>query len=144
MGLDLTGLGSLFDFGTKVLERIFPDPAERLKAQTALEQMKSSGELAKLAAETDLAKGQLKINEVEAASTNWFVAGWRPAVGWIGAFSLAYAAILEPVIRFTASVGFGYKGAFPLLDSSITMQILFGILGLGAYRTVEKVKKNGG
>lgn len=144
MGLDLTGLGSLFDFGTKVLERIFPDPAERLKAQTALEHMKSSGELAKLAAETDLAKGQLDINKVEAASTNWFVAGWRPAVGWIGAFSLGYAAILEPLIRFTATVVFEYKGTFPILDSNITMQILFGILGLGAYRTVEKVKKNGG
>jgi len=141
MGLDLTGLGSLFDFGTKVLERIFPDPAERLKAQTALEQMKSSGELAKLAAETDLAKGQLKINEVEAASTNWFVAGWRPAVGWIGALGLGYAAIIEPVSRFVALVAFDYKGPFPALDTSITMQILFGILGLGSLRTFEKTRK---
>jgi hypothetical protein len=143
MGLDLTGLGSVFDFGTKVLERIFPDPAERLKAQTTLEQLRSSGELAKLAAETDLIKGQLAINAEEAKSTNWFVAGWRPAVGWIGAFSLGYAAILEPLIRFTAKVVFHYDGAFPVLDSNITMQILFGILGLGAYRTVEKVKKGG-
>lgn len=141
MGLDLTGLGAVFDFGTKVLERIFPDPADRLKAQTALEQLKSSGELAKLAAETDLAKGQLDINKVEAGSTNWFVAGWRPAVGWIGALGLGYAVFLEPIVRFVAVVGFSYKGAFPVIDTSITMQVLFGILGLGAFRTYEKTKK---
>jgi hypothetical protein len=69
------------------------------------------------------------------------VAGWRPAVGWIGAFGLGYAAVLEPVIRFVAVVAFGYAGKFPVIDTSITMQVLFGILGLGAYRTFEKTRK---
>jgi hypothetical protein len=49
--------------------------------------------------------------------------------------------VLEPLIRFLAVVGFGYKGTFPLIDTSITMQVLFGILGLGAYRTYEKTRK---
>ena len=30
----------------------------------------------------ELAKGQLEVNKVEAASKSMFVAGWRPAVGW--------------------------------------------------------------
>ena len=30
----------------------------------------------------ELAKGQLEVNKVEAASASLFVAGWRPAVGW--------------------------------------------------------------
>lgn len=83
---------------------------------------------------------QIGVNREEAASTNWFVAGWRPAVGWIGAFGLGYAAIAEPFARFVTQVWIGYAGAFPQIDTTITMQVLFGLLGLGAYRTVEKVK----
>lgn len=83
---------------------------------------------------------QIAVDTEEAKSSSVFVAGWRPACGWIGAAALGYAGILEPVGRFVAQVGFGYHGPFPTLDTAITMQILFGILGLGAYRTVDKVK----
>ena len=133
MGLDITGLGAVFDFGSKVLERIFPDPTERLKAQTALTQLKESGELAQLA-------GQMEINKVEASSTNWFIAGGRPFVGWICGLGLAYVAIVEPLARFAAQVWFKYNGPFPLIDTSLTMQVLLGMLGLAAARSVEKIK----
>jgi hypothetical protein len=138
--MDLTGLGSLFDFGSKLIERIWPDPAQRAQASLELAKLQQSGELQKLALETDLMKGQLQINQEEAKSTNWFVAGWRPAVGWIGALALFYAAVVTPLGQFVAQVLFGYKGAFPVLDTSITLQILGGILGLGVFRTAEKIK----
>jgi hypothetical protein len=32
----------------------------------------------------------------------------------------------------------GSKAIFPALDTTITMQILFGILGLGAFRSFDK------
>jgi len=83
---------------------------------------------------------QIEVNKQEAASVNLFVAGWRPAVGWICGAGLAYAAILEPLARFVAQVAFGYSGAFPAIDTSLTMQILAGMLGLGAMRTYEKSK----
>lgn len=83
---------------------------------------------------------QIAVNTEEAKSGNWFTSGWRPSTGWICSFSLAYSAIIEPLARFIASVGFGYSGSYPAIDTSITMQILFGMLGLGAYRTLEKVK----
>jgi hypothetical protein len=44
------------------------------------------------------------------------------------------------MIRFVAKVWFGYAGFFPVLDTNITMQVLFGILGLGAFRSYEKSK----
>lgn len=84
---------------------------------------------------------QIQVNQEEAKNERLFVSGWRPAVGWIGALSLAYVSIVEPLLRFIASVMFSYKGAFPVIDTSITMQILFGILGLGALRSYDK--KNG-
>lgn len=83
-------------------------------------------------------QAQTAINLEEAKSEKLFVAGWRPFVGWVGGIALAYASIIEPLASWIAEVGFGYKGTFPALDTTITMQILFGILGLGAYRSFDK------
>lgn len=81
---------------------------------------------------------QIGVNTEEAKSESVFVAGARPAIMWIGAFALAYASILEPLLRFTATVGFNYTGTYPEIDTNITMQVLFGILGLGAMRSFDK------
>lgn len=59
---------------------------------------------------------------------------------WICAFALAYASVIEPVARFVAKVWFGYSGDFPVIDTDLTMQVLIGVLGLGAYRSFEKAK----
>lgn len=83
---------------------------------------------------------QIEVNKEEARSINLFVAGWRPFVGWICGLGLAYAAILEPLARFGAQVLFGYGGAFPPIDTTLTIQVLIGMLGLGALRTGEKIK----
>ena len=139
--MDLTGLGSLFEFGSKVLDKVFPDPVKAQEAKIELFKLQQSGELAQLAAETDLGKAQIGVNSVEAASQSIFVAGWRPFIGWVGGFGLAYAAILEPFARFISTVAFSYTGAFPIIDTTITMQILIGILGLGAYRSYDKQSK---
>lgn len=123
----------------QVIERVWPDPAMQAEAQRKLLELQQTGELARLTAETDLGKAQIGVNTVEAASTRLFVAGWRPFVGWVGGAALAYAAILEPLLRFLATM-FGYTGAFPAIDNMLTLQILGGILGLGAMRTREKEK----
>ncbi|NCX05975.1 MAG: hypothetical protein EBW68_09380, partial [Actinobacteria bacterium] len=117
--MDITGLGSLFDFGSKVLERIFPDPKDRLEAQTKLEQMRQTGELAQLAADTELAKGQLEINKIEAASSNIFVAGWRPAIGWVCATAFAYSLVLQPFMIFAITVYGKVLPPLPILDSNL-------------------------
>ncbi len=83
---------------------------------------------------------QTEINKIEAASGSLFVSGGRPFVVWVCAFALAYAAVIEPIARFVATVGFAYSGPFPVIDTDLTMQVLLGLLGLGAYRSVEKIK----
>lgn len=133
-------LGSLFDIGKGLIDKLWPDPAKAEAAKLELLKMQQNGELAELAANTQLASAQIAVNQEEAKSASLLVSGWRPMCGWVGAFALGYAAIVEPVGRFVAQVWFGYSGAFPALDTTITMQVLFGILGLGAYRSVEKVK----
>jgi len=86
---------------------------------------------------------QIQANTAEAASANWFVAGWRPFVGWTCGVGLAYVAIAEPIARFAALMA-GYRGAFPLIDTSLTMQVLLGMLGLAGMRSYEKGKGTAG
>lgn len=132
-------LSGLFDLGKGLIDRLFPDPAQAAAAQLELLKMQQAGDLAQLAADTDLAKLQIQTNIAEAAG-NWFTAGWRPCIGWVCGAGLAYAAMIEPFARFIAKVWFGYTGEFPVIDTTLTMQILMGMLGLGAMRSVEKVK----
>lgn len=131
-------IDGVFNVGMKLIERFFPDPATADAAKLKLLEMQQAGELAQLAADTDLAKGQLKVNEVEAANSNMFVSGARPFIMWICGFALSYAAIIEPMGRFIAAVVYGYTGTFPVIDTTITMQLLLGLLGLGAMRSYDK------
>ena len=118
---------------SKIIDRVIPDRAAADKAKAEVLAMQAKGEL-------DQLMGQLDINKVEAGSQSVFVAGWRPFIGWICGCALAYAALLEPLLRFISEVLFGYKGAFPVINTDITLQVLLGILGLGAYRTYERVQ----
>lgn len=88
---------------------------------------------------------QIEVNKVEAQSESIFVSGGRPACIWIGAFALAYASIIEPLLRFIAQVIFGYNGVFPVVDTTVTLQVLLGLLGLGYMRSYDKKvsKQNG-
>jgi hypothetical protein len=133
-------LSGLFDLGKGLIDRLFPDPAAKAAAALELARMQQNGELAQLAADTDLAKLQIQTNIEEAKSTNWFVAGWRPAIGWVCGAGLAYAALVEPFARFAAKVWFGYVGEFPVINTDLTLQILMCMLGLGAMRSAEKIK----
>ena len=133
-------ISGLFSAAQSLIERFFPDPEKKAAAQLELLKMQQNGELAQLAAETDLAKLQLQVNVEEAKSTNWFVAGWRPGIGWVCGAGLAYAALVEPFARFIAKVGFAYTGEFPVISTDLTLQILMGMLGLTAARSIEKIK----
>jgi len=131
MALDPLTAG--FDLIKTGLDKFFPDADTELK-----------GKLAEAASQINddyqLQLAQLDINKIEAASSSLFVSGWRPAIGWICGISLAYAAIIEPIARFIASVLFAYVGVFPVIDTDITMQVLMGLLGLAGMRTFEKHK----
>lgn len=85
-------------------------------------------------------KAQVEVNNTEASHASIFVAGWRPAVGWVCGFALAYAAIIDPLLRFIAQVGFGYTDVFPMVDTNLTMQVLLGMLGLAGMRSWEGQK----
>lgn len=135
----LDPLTALFEAGKMAVERIWPDPIKRAEEVRKLEEIQQRGNLAELDARVKLLLGQLDINKQEAAHKSIFVAGWRPFIGWCCGFSLLYVSIVEPLMRFTASM-YGYTGEFPEIDASITMQVLLGMLGLVASRSYDKQK----
>jgi len=88
----------------------------------------------------DLAKGQLEVNKVEAVSASLFVAGWRPAVGWVCVLGMASNFVLIPMGNFVLAL-VDSTVTIPLIDTSTMMPVLLGMLGLGAMRSVEKIKQ---
>ncbi len=134
----LDPISAALDIGGKLIDRLWPDPAQRDAAKLELLKMQQSGELAQLQADTALAQGQMEINKVEAASPTLFVSGARPFIMWICGLALAYATIIEPIARFVMSVVYRYTGAFPVIDTALTLQVLLGLLGLGAMRSYDK------
>jgi len=138
-------ISGLFSAAQSLIERFFPDPEKQAEAQRALLQMQQNGELALLASETDLAKLQIQTNVEEAKHANIFVSGWRPAVGWTCAAAFAYSYVLLPfaqflVFTFGTSEMVSQLKLAPKLELSEMLPVLFGMLGLGGLRTVEKVK----
>jgi hypothetical protein len=85
-----------------------------------------------------IALAQIATNTEEAKSTNWFVSGARPATIWICNVGLLYATVFEPTMRFTATVLFKYAGTFPVIDTTLTSQLLFALLGVGVMRSYDK------
>ena len=127
--LSNVGIGEIIGAVGKIADDLTTSDKERMDA-----------ELDAYKAESKRMDGQVEINKIEAASGSLFVSGGRPFVVWVCAFALAYAAVIEPIARFVATVGFAYSGPFPVIDTDLTMQVLLGLLGLGAYRSVEKIK----
>lgn len=132
---------ALLDIGSRVIDRLWPDPTQAAAAKLELIKLQQSGELAAMAAEAELQTAQIKVNEEEAKSTSLFVSGWRPWIGWGCGFAMLYAALFEPIMRFVAVVVFAYAGPFPVLDTTLTTQVLLGLLGLAGFRSLDK--KNG-
>ena len=127
--LSNVGIGEIIGAVGKIADDLTTSDKERMAA-----------ELDAYKAESERMGGQVEINKIEAASQSLFVSGGRPFVVWVCAFALAYAAVIEPIARFVATVSFAYAGPFPVIDTDLTMQVLLGLLGLGAYRSVEKIK----
>ena len=88
----------------------------------------------------EIAKAQIEVNKTEAQSRSWWIAGWRPATGWICALAMGYHFIIQPFLIFFLAL-FGMKMDLPSFDMDTLMTVLLGMLGLGTLRTVEKSKK---
>ena len=121
---------------TKILDKLIPDPAAKAQAQLELLRLQQAGEFKQVEVDLQLALAQTNINQAEAASSNLFVSGWRPAVGWVCVLGLVYQYLGQPLLTW-ASAAFDLPPP-PAMDLGDLVILLGGMLGLGTLRTVEK------
>lgn len=128
-------IGGIVETVGKVADDLFTSDEERAKA-----------ELEAYRAETERIGGQIEINKAEAQHASVFVAGWRPAVGWVSVLALAYQFILYPLLvwGWSGMQAAGWIAASlpapPLLDVEALMVLITGMLGIAGARTWEKLK----
>ena len=147
-------IGPALDTVDKVLGRFFASKDDRQKAMLEIqaELTKQEGELQ--AKVMDLQAAQVEVNKIEAQSASLFVAGWRPAAGWVCSISLAALYIPKALVLtsvwvyqcytvFSAWNGLGIAPsmpAFPDLGVTDVIGLLGSMLGLAGVRTIEKIK----
>jgi len=136
----LEPITAILEIGGKLIDRLWPDPAQRDAAKLELFKMQQTGELAQLTADTELAKGQLAVNAAEAASGNAYASSWRPTVGYACVAGLIYSFLVQPLFPWFAALAGKPVPTLPQLDTSVLMTLLLGMLGIGGMRSVEKVK----
>ena len=132
-------LAPLITAGLDIVKRFVKDPEAQAAAQLEMLKIADGKEARELAAEIEAMKMQASINQEEAKNPSVFVSGWRPAVGWVCVFGLAYEFILNPLLSW-ASLNFALQ-APPSLDMGTLITLLLGLLGLGGMRTLEKLNK---
>ena len=82
--------------------------------------------------------GQIEVNKQEAQHASIFVAGWRPAIGWISAAGIGYTFVLAPFIEFVARAVFSYNGVMPMPDTGQLMALVTAMLGVAGLRSYDK------
>ena len=97
---------------------------------------KAAAELLLLKVQLEPDKWQAEINRVEAGHRNLFVAGWRPAIGWICAFALGWGWILAPILQFIYP-----ERTMPAIAVGEAISLVMAMLGMGALRSYEKKNK---
>jgi hypothetical protein len=123
------GIDDAIAAGLKILDKFIPDQEAKAKAETELRDSLMKWD-----------QGQMQVNATEAAHDSLFVAGWRPAIGWICAFALLYSYILIPFTIYVFSFVLEKPiPKFPVLDGNL-WELMFGMLGMGGLRTYEKFK----
>ena len=122
---------ALLEVGAKLLDKVIPDKDAREKAQA---------ELLKAAQDQSFQRdmAQVELNKEE-ARTDPFRGGWRPFVGWTCGVAFAMHFVLFPVANFFLA-SMGYEQITVAFDMETLLTVLFGMLGLGGLRTVEKWK----
>lgn len=127
-------LNGVSDFAMRIREMITGKVDPKVEAQL----IKEAQDI-----QAKLEMAQVEVNKVEAASSSLFVAGWRPAIGWVGAISLGcyyvpqaiMATVVWVIACYNASAIVHYPTIFGWVELT---NLIAGMLGLGWLRTQEK------
>lgn len=122
-------VGGIVDGVMSGLDGLFTSDEEKQQAKLALTQELQKPHVL-----------QAATNIQEAKHKHWFVAGWRPGLGWVCVIGLMYSLVLKDLAIFIAAMFGADFSELPddNLDQIISLTI--SLLGLGTMRTIEKLQ----
>jgi len=116
-----------------VLDSLFTSDDEKAAAAVVMEKLRQQPSVL-----------QVEMNKLESQHRSVFVAGWRPAIGWVLAISLAFFYIPQFSMASLLWVRMCWNAselvAYPISEISGLMELVFAMLGMGTLRTVEKLR----
>ena len=120
---------ALFDIGTKIIDKLIPDPEAKAKAQQELIKLQQEGKLAELNADMNEQNNVSERWKADMSSDSWLSKNIRP---------MALIAILGGYFVFAMMSAFGLNAN----ESYVTLLGNWGMLVFGAYfgsRSLEKI-----
>ena len=129
--------GLVNSIGNQIRGKIPVDQMELAKLEIQMEQVKNT--IPTLLAEVD--KAQTLILVEDQKSNSFFRSGWRTCAGWVCVAGMANNYLIMPIVAWVLSFFMDKVPTLLALDSGELMTLLFGMLGMGALRTAEKLKK---
>jgi len=126
--MKLDPIGSIVAGLAGGLDELFTSDEERDAAKLKLQSLMQQPHMLQAVANIEGAKHR-----------SVFVAGWRPAIGWVAALGLGYQYLVLP---FAGLINAYLKlpTQLPNLDSDQLMTLVIALLGLGGMRSFEKFK----
>lgn len=122
-------IAALFDIGTKLIDKLIPDPEAKAKAQSELIKLQQEGRLAELNADMNEQNNISDRWKADLSSDSWLSKNIRP---------LSLVAIFAGYFLFAMMSAFGYDAK----ESYVNLLGQWGMLIMSAYfggRTLEKI-----
>ena len=126
--MNLNPIGGIVEGLTKGLDELFTSDEEREAAKLKLATLMQQPHMLQAVANIEGAKHR-----------SIFVAGWRPAIGWVAALGFGYQFLILPFAGLINAYA-QLPAELPNLAGEQLMTLVLSLLGLGGMHTFEKYK----
>ena len=125
-------LSALLPKAMDIVDKFIPDKDAAAKAKAEMEM-----KLVEAANAANMA--QIQTNQTEAQHRSVFVAGWRPAIGWLCAIGLGWQFVGNEMVKWVIAVNH-LDVVPPVINTEGLLELTFAMLGMAGLRTFEKMK----
>ncbi len=132
----LLGAGDVVRAVGDSMDKLFTSDDERNEKRLELAKAERDFSLSALTLLEKSDEKQADVNIEEVRTGSIFMAGWRPAIGWIGVLALAYQFVLYPFLLWIDAS----RNPPPPLDAGVLFSMVTGMLGIGAMRSFDKLQ----
>ena len=127
-GTSIKDIAEPIDAVGNALDNLFTSDEERANAAAVMEKLRQKPHIL-----------QAEISKLEASHRSSFVAGWRPALGWVSALSFAWIFVFAPLAQWILVLQ-NIDMVLPTLQADVLLELTFAMLGLAGLRSFEKAK----